>query len=127
MGQSINSPLTNGHKYNLDCVDYFIKWIESIALKDVTQNDVIDFVENHWRRHLIMPQANAQVEAMYKIIIGLIKKYINYGPRNWHNTLDLIGLNKKYITYFSILHLFSQIWSLLHFIKNLQFREQGHS
>jgi len=35
-----------------------------------------------------MPQANAQVEAMHKIIIGLIKKYINYGPRNWRNTLE---------------------------------------
>jgi IS30 family transposase len=33
-------------------------------------------------------QANGQVEAANKIIIGLIKKHIAQKPKNWHNTLD---------------------------------------
>lgn len=28
-------------------VDYFTNWVEAVALKDVTQQDVVDFVENH--------------------------------------------------------------------------------
>ncbi|KAK2444268.1 protein NYNRIN [Trifolium repens] len=35
-------------------------------------------------------QANGQVEAANKIIIGLIKKYIAQKPKNWHNTLDQV-------------------------------------
>ena len=35
-------------------------------------------------------QANGQVEAANKIIIGLIKKHIGRQPKNWHNTLEQI-------------------------------------
>ncbi|KAK2366564.1 hypothetical protein QL285_079929 [Trifolium repens] len=35
-------------------------------------------------------QANGQVKAANKIIIGLIKKHIAQKPRNWHNTLDQV-------------------------------------
>ncbi|KAK2362505.1 hypothetical protein QL285_087565 [Trifolium repens] len=35
-------------------------------------------------------QANGQVEAANKIIIGLIKKHIAQKPKNWHNTLDQV-------------------------------------
>ena len=33
-------------------------------------------------------QANGQVEAANKVIIGLIKKHIGKRPRNWHKTLN---------------------------------------
>lgn len=33
-------------------------------------------------------QANGQVEAANKVIIGLIKKHIGNKPRNWHKTLN---------------------------------------
>ncbi|WJX26318.1 hypothetical protein P8452_15256 [Trifolium repens] len=35
-------------------------------------------------------QANGQVKAANKIIIGLIKKHIAQKPKNWHNTLDQV-------------------------------------
>ncbi|KAK2436930.1 protein NYNRIN [Trifolium repens] len=35
-------------------------------------------------------QANGQVEAANKIIIGLIKKHIAQKPKNWHNTLNQV-------------------------------------
>src|SRR3954468_7458687 len=33
-------------------------------------------------------QANGQVEAANKVIIGLIKKHVGKRPKNWHKTLD---------------------------------------
>lgn len=33
-------------------------------------------------------QANGQVEATNKVVIGLIKKHVGKNPRNWHKTLD---------------------------------------
>ena len=35
-------------------------------------------------------QANGQVEAANKVIIGLIKKHVSKKPKNWHKTLDPI-------------------------------------
>ncbi|XP_050909824.1 uncharacterized protein LOC127123668 [Lathyrus oleraceus] len=35
-------------------------------------------------------QANGQVEAANKVIIGLIKKHVGKKPRNWHKTLNQI-------------------------------------
>lgn len=35
-------------------------------------------------------QANGQVEAANKVVIGLIKKHVGKKPRNWHKTLDQI-------------------------------------
>ncbi|CAJ2644577.1 hypothetical protein L195_g019751 [Trifolium pratense] len=35
-------------------------------------------------------QANGQVEAANKVIIGLIKKHIAHKPNNWHRTLDQV-------------------------------------
>lgn len=38
---------SKGHQFILVGVDYFTKWVEAICLKKVTQQDVIDFIENH--------------------------------------------------------------------------------
>ncbi|XP_050916359.1 uncharacterized protein LOC127131481 [Lathyrus oleraceus] len=35
-------------------------------------------------------QANGQVKAANKVVIGLIKKHVGKKPRNWHKTLDQI-------------------------------------
>ncbi|XP_050876762.1 uncharacterized protein LOC127080495 [Lathyrus oleraceus] len=35
-------------------------------------------------------QANGQVKAANKVVIGLIKKHVGEKPRNWHKTLDQI-------------------------------------
>ena len=43
-----NSPSSSkGHKYILVVVDYFTKWVEAIPLKEVTQTEIIDFIEEH--------------------------------------------------------------------------------
>ena len=103
-------------------VDYFSKWVEAIPLKEVDQQDIIDFVQNNLVFRFGIPetlttdqgtvftgrrvsryaeslgikmlnstpyyaQANGQVEAVNKTIIGLIKRHIGQKPRNWHETL----------------------------------------
>lgn len=35
-------------------------------------------------------QANSQVEAVNKVVIGLIKRHVGKNPRNWHKTHDQI-------------------------------------
>ncbi|XP_045802423.1 uncharacterized protein LOC123896008 [Trifolium pratense] len=35
-------------------------------------------------------QANGQVEAANKVIIGLIKRHVAQKPKNWHKTLDQV-------------------------------------
>ena len=119
----IHPPSTKGHRYILVAIDYFTKWVEAIPLKDVNQDDVINFIEENIIFRFGIPQtlttdqgtvfvgrkvrqyaesrkirmvnstpyyaqANGQVEAANKIIIGLIKKHIGRKPRNWHETLN---------------------------------------
>ncbi|KAL1352493.1 hypothetical protein AAHE18_06G171000 [Arachis hypogaea] len=43
----IHPPSSNGHKFILVGVDYFSKWLEVIPLKEVTHNEIIDFIEEH--------------------------------------------------------------------------------
>jgi hypothetical protein len=38
---------SKGHKYILVGIDYFTKWIEAIPLKEVTQDEVISFIQKH--------------------------------------------------------------------------------
>lgn len=51
MGFGFDCPNTSlfskGHRYILVGVDYFTNWVEAAALRDVTQREEIDFVENH--------------------------------------------------------------------------------
>src|ERR1051325_4780368 len=110
-------------RYILVGIDYFTKWVEAVALKNVDQEAVIDFIQSHIMCRFGVPetittdqgtvfigqkmqdftkeagiklltstpyyaQANGQVEAANKVIIGLIKKHVGKKPRNWHQTLD---------------------------------------
>nr|KYP61940.1 Pro-Pol polyprotein [Cajanus cajan] len=91
----IHPPSSKNHKYILVAIDYLTKWVEPIPLKEVEQKDIIDFVEDHIITRGIKlitstpyyAQANGQVEAANKVVIGLIKKHISNRPRNWHETL----------------------------------------
>nr|XP_025648120.1 uncharacterized protein LOC112743116 [Arachis hypogaea] len=98
---------------------------EAIPLIEVSQNEIIDFIEEHIIHRFGIPQtlstdqgtmftgqrvksftvlrsinmitstpyyaqANGQVEAANKILIGLIKKHIGNKPRTWHETLSQV-------------------------------------
>ena len=41
----INPPSSIGHKWILATIDYFIRWIEAIDLKDATENLVVEFLD----------------------------------------------------------------------------------
>ena len=36
---------SKGHKFILVAIDYFSKWVKAKTLKDITQNEIFDFVE----------------------------------------------------------------------------------
>ncbi|XP_050895250.1 uncharacterized protein LOC127101859 [Lathyrus oleraceus] len=119
----IRPPSSKNQRYILVDIDYFTKWIEAIPLPNVSQEDVVDFIQKHiiyrfgipetvttdqgsvftgrkmqefakemsFKLLTSMPyyaQANGQVEAANKVIIGLIKKHVGKKPINWHKTLD---------------------------------------
>lgn len=44
----IHPASSKGHMFILVRVDYFTKWVETIALKDVTQQDMINFIEKQY-------------------------------------------------------------------------------
>ena len=41
----IDPPSSKGHKFILVAIDYFPKWVKTIALKEVTQNEIINFIK----------------------------------------------------------------------------------
>ncbi|XP_057452690.1 uncharacterized protein LOC130744532 [Lotus japonicus] len=43
----INPSSSRKHKYIIVAIDYFTKWVEAIPLQNVTQETVIDFIQNH--------------------------------------------------------------------------------
>ncbi|XP_045798024.1 uncharacterized protein LOC123892265 [Trifolium pratense] len=116
---------SKNQRYILVGIDYFTKWIEAIALTNVDQEAVINFVQNHIIYRFGLPetittdqgtvfvgrkmqdfaeqsgfklitstpyyaQANGQVEAANKVIIGLIKRHVAQKPKNWLKTLDQV-------------------------------------
>lgn len=45
-----------GHKYILVGIDYFTTWIEAIPLKEVTQDEVINFIQKYIIYRFGMPE-----------------------------------------------------------------------
>ncbi|XP_050875347.1 uncharacterized protein LOC127078972 [Lathyrus oleraceus] len=123
--REIRPPSSKSQRYILVGFDYFTKWIEAIPLPNVSQEDVIKFIQKYiiyrfriletittdqgsvftgWKMQEFATdmgfklvtstpyyaQANGQVKAANKLIIGLIKKHVGKKPKNWHKTLDQI-------------------------------------
>ena len=40
-------PTCKGHKLILAATDYFTKWVEAVPMRNVTANDVVNFVKEH--------------------------------------------------------------------------------
>ena len=53
----VNPPSSKGHKFILVAVNYFTKWVEAKALKEVTQNEVINFVEEQILQRFGIPES----------------------------------------------------------------------
>lgn len=52
----IYPPSSKNHKFILVATDYFTKWVEAIALKNVTSRDIIEFVREHIVYRFGIPQ-----------------------------------------------------------------------
>lgn len=55
IGQT-NPSLSKGHKFILVGVNYFTKWVEAMPLKDVTPNEIINFIEQNIIHYFGIPQ-----------------------------------------------------------------------
>nr|XP_025678255.1 uncharacterized protein LOC112778105 [Arachis hypogaea] len=55
--RQIHPPSSKGHKFILVGVDYFSKWVEAIPLREVTHNEIIDFIEEHIVHRFGIPQS----------------------------------------------------------------------
>ena len=41
----INPPSVANHKWILAAIDYFIRWIEAVALKDAMETPMVEFID----------------------------------------------------------------------------------
>ncbi|XP_048493207.1 uncharacterized protein LOC125493742 [Beta vulgaris subsp. vulgaris] len=93
-------PIAAGQKkFVIVAVDYFTKWVEAEAMRDITTNDVKGFV---WRNLITRfgikahfaavahPQANGQVKAFDKILLAGIKKMLDNARGLWVEELQLV-------------------------------------
>jgi hypothetical protein len=51
-----NPPSSKGHKFVLLATDYFTKWVETILLKKVTSENMVEFVKEHTIYRFRIPQ-----------------------------------------------------------------------
>lgn len=55
---------------------------------------MVEFASKIWFKLLSLTpyyaQANGQVEAVNKLMIGLIKDHVGQKPRNWHKNLNQV-------------------------------------
>ena len=52
----INPPSSKGHRFVLVATDYFTKWNEAVPLKNMTHQEVIEFITEHIIHRFAIPQ-----------------------------------------------------------------------
>ncbi|KAK3023354.1 hypothetical protein RJ639_042752 [Escallonia herrerae] len=71
-------PSSRGHRYILAATDYFSKWAEVVALKDVKQETVADFIRTHIIYRFGVPESIIADDAKYFKEGALYKLYAKY-------------------------------------------------
>jgi hypothetical protein len=110
----IHPSSSKGHRFVLVATDYFTKWTEVVALKNINEHiihrfgipqtlttdqgtsfmskEVREFAELYRIKLLnsspYYAQANGQAESSNRILISQIKKKISYHPKHWHRVLS---------------------------------------
>ncbi|XP_075098841.1 uncharacterized protein LOC142175752 [Nicotiana tabacum] len=81
-GLDVVGPLpkfSGGHLYILAATDYFSKWAEVIALKEVKKQH---------NSSMYYAAANGLAEAFNKTLCNLLKKVVSKSKRDWHNRME---------------------------------------
>ena len=63
--EQIHPPSSKGHKFILVVVSYFSKWIETAAFEEVTQNEVIDFLQEQIIHRFILEALTTDQGTMF--------------------------------------------------------------
>lgn len=70
----------------LVALDYFTKWVEAIPLKDVDQQDVIDFIEEH----IIFRFGIPQMITTDRGTVFIERRVVQYAESRWIKLLASI-------------------------------------
>ncbi|KAK2997595.1 hypothetical protein RJ639_025679 [Escallonia herrerae] len=79
-------PSSKGHRYILAATDYFSKWAEAIALRDVKRDTVADFIRTHIIYRFGVPESVIADNAKYFKEGALYKLYANYNIKYNHSS-----------------------------------------
>ncbi|XP_070047111.1 uncharacterized protein [Nicotiana tomentosiformis] len=89
-GLDVVGPLSKssgGHIYILVATDYFSKWAEVVALKEVKKENVASFIKQR-NSSMYNVAANGLAEAFNKTLCKLLKKVISKSKRDWHDRME---------------------------------------
>ncbi|XP_016546462.1 uncharacterized protein LOC107846661 [Capsicum annuum] len=111
---------SNGHRFILVAIDYFMKWMEATTFESVTKKAVVDFIHSniiyrfgipkiiitynaimHQNSTPYRPKANGAVEAASKNLKKILHKMVQ-GSRQWHEKLHFALLGYRTIVWTSI-------------------------
>ncbi|KAK3008790.1 hypothetical protein RJ639_014534 [Escallonia herrerae] len=79
-------PSSKGHRNILAATDYFSKWAEAIALRDVKRDIVADFIRTHIIYRFGVPESVIADNAKYFKEGALYKLYANYNIKYNHSS-----------------------------------------
>ncbi|XP_049399702.1 uncharacterized protein LOC125863722 [Solanum stenotomum] len=88
-GLDVVGPLpkySGGHLYILAATDYFLKWVEAVALKEVKKENVANFIRR--KSSMYHAAANGLAEAFNKTLCNLLKKVVSKSKRDWHERME---------------------------------------
>ncbi|XP_049350318.1 uncharacterized protein LOC125814915 [Solanum verrucosum] len=75
-----------GHLYILVATDYFPKWTEVVALKEVKKENFANFIRH--KSSMYHVATNGLVEAFNKTLCNLLKKVVSKSKRDWHERME---------------------------------------